>query len=383
MLLHSNQSYLRVTINLVVNGILRCGRKRLLPVCVVSWLLWLAMGPAAPKAAALSMESFALDSIAAWGKFPRFCVGVYQWGDKFFNSYDSTYVQGSGKRWNVKMKLDSWFDQYDFRLIDGYRMEMASRPSTTLGFYITYMAVSVGYDLNLSKYFTGAERTRQRFNFQFNCSLFALEFQTMQNDIGTTISRMGMPDDIKRTDIKFHGINTRQWQLDMYYFFNHRHYSQAAAFYYSKIQVKSSGSLYAGLSFWNQRFDFDFRSLEGELFRNLPETWNYLYNVKNMNYALKVGYAYNWVFHKVWCLGVSVSPMIGLRKGSVNRPGERHTSFALSNQMRASIVYNLNKRWFFGLVGRYDAGLIYDKEHSLLTGMLTAEMSAGFRFDLW
>ena len=119
MLLHSNQSYLRVTINLVVNGILRCGRKRLLPVCVVSWLLWLAMGPAAPKAAALSMESFALDSIAAWGKFPRFCVGVYQWGDKFFNSYDSTYVQGSGKRWNVKMKLDSWFDQYDFRLIDG------------------------------------------------------------------------------------------------------------------------------------------------------------------------------------------------------------------------------------------------------------------------
>ena len=51
--------------------------------------------------------------------------------------------------------------------------------------------------------------------------------------------------------------------------------------------------------------------------------------------------------------------------------------------MRASIVYNLNKRWFFGLVGRYDAGLIYDKEHSLLTGMLTAEMSAGFRFDLW
>ncbi len=147
--------------------------------------------------------------------------------------------------------------------------------------------------------------------------------------------------------------------------------------------MKSSGSLYAGLSFWNQRFDFDVRSLAGELFRNLPETWNYLDNVKNMHSALKVGYAYNWVFHKGWCLGVSVSPMIGLRKGSVNRPGERHTSFALSNQMRASIVYNLNKRWFFGLVGRYDAGLIYDKEHSLLTGMLTAEMSAGFRFDLW
>ena len=52
--------------------------------------------------------SFALDSIAEWGKFPRFCVNVYRWGDKFFNSYDSTYVQGSGKRWNIKLKGDSW-----------------------------------------------------------------------------------------------------------------------------------------------------------------------------------------------------------------------------------------------------------------------------------
>ncbi|MGM9872585.1 MAG: hypothetical protein ACI30X_03930, partial [Muribaculaceae bacterium] len=40
-----------------------------------------------------SAFSLALDSIAEWGKFPRFCIDVYRWGDKFFNSYDSTYVK--------------------------------------------------------------------------------------------------------------------------------------------------------------------------------------------------------------------------------------------------------------------------------------------------
>ena len=29
-----------------------------------------------------------LDSIAAWGKFPRFCINTYRWGDRFFNGYD-------------------------------------------------------------------------------------------------------------------------------------------------------------------------------------------------------------------------------------------------------------------------------------------------------
>ncbi len=36
--------------------------------------------------------SLALDSIREWGKFPNFCVDVYRWGDRFFNTYDSAYV---------------------------------------------------------------------------------------------------------------------------------------------------------------------------------------------------------------------------------------------------------------------------------------------------
>ena len=77
-------------------------------------LLCMLISPA--KASALGLD---LDSIAAWGKFPRFCVNTYRWGDRFFNTYDSLYVQGTGKKFNIKFKVDSWSDLYNFRLDDG------------------------------------------------------------------------------------------------------------------------------------------------------------------------------------------------------------------------------------------------------------------------
>ncbi len=356
--------------------------RKLLPLFVVAIALMWGMFGSAPRAQAISMETFSLDSISQWGKFPKLCIDVYRWGDKFFNSYDSTYVQGSGKRWNIKMRANSWSDTYNLQVVDGYRMSMISQPSTTAGFYLTYMAVSVGYDVDMNKMFGSAEKARQRWNLQFNCSLFAVEFQAMKNDVGTTVTRFGMPGETKRYHERFPGVNNSMWQLDTYYFFNHKHYSQAAAFYYSKIQQKSSGSLYAGLSFSKQKYRFDFStlSIDGQ---PLTSPWNDNYDVENMNYALKIGYGYNWVFRRGWCLGVSEAPIIGIRHGWVNRPGERGLSFAFSNQLRASLIYNYHKRWFFGLVGQWDAGLVYDKEHTMMASNVSGEISVGYRFDLW
>lgn len=345
-------------------------------------ILFVAMfGIASPCCHSLSFE---LDSIAQWGKFPRFCVNTYRWGDRFFNTYDSTYVKGSGKRFNVKLKGDSWFDSYNFRFDNGYKLDMFSSPSTTMGLYLTYMAVSVGYDMNIGKYFNGGQRARKRFNLQFNCSLFALEYYTSSNDIGTRITRMGHAGAMDRKDVDFMGINTSQWGVDLYYFFNHKNYSQAAAFYYSKIQVRSSGSFFAGLSFWGQKYDFDFSEImNSEQAPQLPSSWGNNYIVKNKNYGVKFGYAYNWVFHRGWCMGTSVAPVIGLRDGYINNPSDVHTTFAMSSQVKMSLVYNYKTKWFFGGVARWDAGLAYDKEHTLLSGNLSLELSAGFRFDFW
>ncbi len=344
-----------------------------------AFLFFVAFFAASPATSAISFD---LDSIAAWGKFPRFCVNVYRWGDKFFNSYDSTYVESTGKRWNIRMKSDAWADAYDFRLDNRYRMEMLSTPSTSLGFYLSYMAVSVGYDVNVSKYFTGNDKVRKRFNFQFNCSLFAAEVYSVVNDVGTTIRRMGMPGEVEKIRLDFSGINNKALEIDLYYFFNHKHYSQAAAFSYSKIQRKSSGSMYAGLSYLAEDYHFDFSSLP-EADTEIPSDWDHNYRVSSKTYAVKFGYAYNWVFCRGWCLGVSESPVIGVRKGHINHPGEKGTTFSLSNRFKIGIVYNLKKRWFFGLSGNAMTGIINDPEHTLIANTLSAEASIGFRFNLW
>lgn len=346
----------------------------------VFWLVLLAGGSQHASA-----EFLSLDTIASWGKFPRFCVNTYRWGDHFFNNYDSTYVQGSGYRFNIKFKTDSWLDKYDFRFTNDYRMGFHSRPSTSMGLWLTYMAVSVGYDMNVSKFFNADTGARKRFNFQFNCSLFGAEFYTINDDSYMTIDRIGHPDESLKVDIPFHGFHSESWGVNLYYFFNHRHYSQAAAFSYSKIQVKSSGSLYAGFSYWSQRYDMDFANVFDEQPESniLPADWDYHYRVKNKNYALKIGYAYNWVFRRGWCLGISEAPTIGIRTGYIIDFSRQRTTFSLNNRIKISLIYNHNKRWFFGIIGNVDTNLVYDKQHTFLANNISMEASAGFRFNLW
>lgn len=359
------------------------GQRSRLAAFLTGAAIWLAMLIAGGQQA--SAEFLNLDTIASWGKFPRFCINTYRWGDHFFNNYDSTYVQGSGYRFNIKFKTDSWLDAYDFRFTNDYRMGFDSRPSTSMGLWLTYMAVSVGYDMNVSKFFNADIGARKRFNFQFNCSLFGAEFYTIRDDSHMTIDRLGYPEESRRVDIPFHGFHSDSWGLNFYYFFNHRQYSQAAAFSYSKIQVKSSGSLYAGFSYWQQNYDMNFTGVFDDQPESnvLPPDWDNHYRVGNKNYAIKIGYAYNWVFRKGWLLGVSETPTIGIRDGYITDMSSQRTSFSLSNRIKLSLIYNHDKRWFFGVVGNVDTNIVYDKAHTFLANNISLEASAGFRFNIW
>jgi len=83
--------------------------------------------------------SFNLDSIAEWGKFPRFVVNTYRWGDTFFNGYDTTFVKSTGYKFNAKLTTESWADGYSFLLPNDKYIYMLSEPSTSAGVYLTYV----------------------------------------------------------------------------------------------------------------------------------------------------------------------------------------------------------------------------------------------------
>lgn len=329
--------------------------------------------------------SFNLDSIAEWGKFPRFCVNVYHWGDKFFNTYDSAYVVGTGTKFNVKLTADSWLDYYHFVITDPNNIkpskyvDLISRPSTSVGVHLTYLAVSVGYDINLSSLFRGEKVARQRYQFGFNCALFSFEAYKEINDVGTRMTRFG---DMRHLNIPFNGMHSNSWGIDLYYFFNNKRYSQAAAFSYSKIQRRSQGSFYAGLSVYSQNYDFNFSGLDSHFLSQLPSEWeNYHYVTNTQNYGIRVGYAYNWVFLKHMLLGASISPTIGLKHGKVNSDIEK-TSFSLFNHAKLSVVWNAG-RWFAGAIFSADTAIVSDRQSTFMGNDLTFTAAVGYRFNLW
>ncbi len=323
--------------------------------------------------------SFALDSIAAWGKFPNFCIKTYRWGDKFFNGYDSTYVKGTGYKMNVKLRTNSWFDNNHFLVDWNHPLIMRSPSVNTIGFDVTYLAVSIGYDFNINKFFGGADRRKSKFNFDFTCALFTASLYSIKNDVGMNIRRIG---DIKHLNVPFSGVNTSSWGVDAVYFFNHKRFSYAAAFSFSRLQLRSQGSFFIGLSYNNRDLKFDFTQFPTELASHLPDVWkDAKVQVKEQTYGIKGGYAYNWVPNKHITVGVSEALIPSLSHGEQTsvEPGE---SFRIYNRLNLACVWN-NNRWFAGIVGKSDVAIVHDSKNILANSLYSVEIKVGWRFNLW
>ncbi len=328
--------------------------------------------------------SFALDSIAEWGAFPRFVVKTYRWGDDFFNGYDTTYVEGTGYKFNAKAKSDSWVNTYRFYLPNNVNMSMRSDPSTSIGAYLTYLAVSAGYDKNVSRFFgSNNEKAREQFSFGFSCMLFSFDMQFVKNTGGVKINSFGSPGHNINPNLAFDGLESTLFGFDAYYFFNHKKYSQAAAFNFSRIQLKSQGSWFAGVSFYNQNFNFNFADLPDYMRDALPSSWdNFSYVANTKNIALKGGYGYNFLFSPNWLFAVSESPSVGLKIGKINSLQKTTTTPTFSNQLKMSVVWN-NKQWFAGIVGNINTAIVNDESAAFENSIFTADISFGYRFNLW
>ena len=321
-----------------------------------------------------------LDSIATWGKFPKLCIDVYRWGDRTFNTYNSNYVVGTGKKWNIKLKNNNWLDYYAFDLGDNddQDIRMMSDLCSTVGVSLTYMAVSVGYDINVTKLFNGIQGVRKKWEFQFCCSLLALDAHFSQNTGATRITRMGAQTG---KSIPFTGIDNKSAGVEAYYFFNNKKYSQAAAYNYSKLQLRSAGSFIAGFSFNYQDVKFNFRELDDNYFYQLQSEWqrNPIYYLKSTIYSLVLGYGYNAVMGKHWIYNITVSPTVGIRYGLNENANSHKTRLGLGNIAKMAFTYN-SGRFFASIFTRWDISILSEKKDSFVNSFATFNVLGGFRF---
>lgn len=315
-------------------------------------------------------------------RFPQFCLKVYNWGDKTFNSYDPAYVRSTGKNWKFLVKCDAWNQsfRYVFDLFNHDNVEVRSKMNVDLGMTIQFMAVGLTYTRAMDESIYGKKNKRNTFEFSFTCSRFSLEALSRHTSGGAYIDKYGSYD--KGTDflrMPFEGLETSTTQVTGFYFFNHQRYSQSAAYAYSKYQLRSAGSWLGGLQWAHRKVIMDFSDLPDDMKEANPEfplinTFDY------KEYALVGGYAYNWVLNKHFLFNITLMPFVGYRRSQLHTEHRRTRELVSAGALgRTSLTYN-NGMLFVGLVGKFNGGFILNRHYSLFNSTQTGNFIIGLRF---
>ncbi len=326
------------------------------------------------KEGRLSMQ----DTTVEWPKFLEFCVGVYNWGDEFFNGTDHEYVVGTGRRWKVRLVNDNWTDAYSMELGQDMKIQMLSEPYSNAGIYLQYMAVSIGYNIDLTNVIGNRPINHKKMNFGFSCARFNAELTYSENTGGTYLRTFGDYDHGRFFKKFFPGLVMRNLTVDAYYFFNNRRYSYGAAYGFAKIQKRSAGSIIAGFSYAYQDVDMDLSLLPPELlpYLTIPERdYKFRYN----DYSLLVGYGYNFVVSPHVLINLTALPAIGINHSYEDSVDGASNLLSVGIRARGSVTYNI-KDFFLGGSIKFDGHWYNSSAYSFFSSLIPFSITAGVRF---
>lgn len=317
------------------------------------------------------------DKNVEWPRFMRFCLGIYHWGDEFFNGFDTTYVVGTGRRWKARLTTDIWTDSYQLKVGNRKPILMLSHGVIHSGAYLQFMAVSLGYQIDMTNVIWNRPIDNRRLTFGFGCGLFSIDLAYTENDGGTYLKRFGDYNDGKQINIFFPGLKMKTFETDAYFFFNHRKYSQVAAYGFGRYQKKRAGSLLLGFSYVAQNINMDFNDLEEPMLEYVGQGNEYL-KFDYYNYNFLVGYAYNWPVKNHFLFNVTALPAVGWNH-RVTQIGTKSTLFSIGIRGQAGVTYN-NGDFFAGLSGKVSGQFYYSHGSQLFSSIITGQLTFGVRF---
>ncbi|MDE6165619.1 MAG: DUF4421 family protein, partial [Muribaculaceae bacterium] len=97
------------------------------------------------------------DPRISYPRFPKFCLKVYNWGDRVFNHYDPAYVRSTGKNWKLTLDATGSMQSYGYLFdLPGQKtgegkIRVRSNIGYDAGVHLSFMAVSIGYTWNMNK----------------------------------------------------------------------------------------------------------------------------------------------------------------------------------------------------------------------------------------
>ena len=184
-------------------------------------------------------------------------------------------------------------------------------------------------------------------------------------------------------------MHTHTLAVNAYYVFNYRHFSYPAAFSLSTVQLRSAGSWLLGARYDNQALHFDAQKTEAFFKTISPQAQLNealrIDKIKYRQFAVSLGYAYNWVPWRGWLLCVSAAPALGYKY-------QRGETFSTQTLRRNIENFQFDCIFRLGLVrtnGIYYAGLstvsyLYDyrlDNFRLLNSIHYIQLYVGFNFS--
>lgn len=318
------------------------------------------------------------DTTIVYPKFIKFCLDVYKWGDKFFNSYDPEYVVGTGKRWKARVVNDNWVDSYMMTFPEKMKMQMLSNVYANIGAYIQYMAVSMGYTYDMGNITNRHAMDHKKMEFGFNCALFDIELYYHENTGGTYLRKFGDYHDGAYIKERFPGLELYTFGLDAIYYFNNKRYSHGAAYNFSKFQKKSQGSLAIGFSHSNIKLNFDFTKLPLNLLPYLTiPVRNYFFHYNS--YAIAIGYGFNWVIKPRLLFNATLTPSIGITHCYEDSLEGAKWMPSMNVAGRSSLTYNFGNFFLSGIF-RFNGHWYKSGTYSLFSSIQNFSANVGIRF---
>ncbi len=287
---------------------------------------------------------------------------------KNLNQVDSLYITPQLYEYALMLQNTTTFESFTISSLgeDRQSLEFAPKPTFRLGGYFGWRWLFLGYTFDMGRLLGHKSASQQ--NTEIDLSIYTskigidLYYRNTGNAFRCKNLNSLFSADSPRPDglsDNFDGLNIQMRGFNIYYIFNHHHFSYPAAFSQSTVQRRSCGSFQLGFSFTHHRVSLDDSQFDERLTPYLDESM-FFETVKYNDYELNFGYAYNWVFAKNCLLGVSLSPGLAYNAtyyyaqsedGTLSEkqrfPDFRLNKLHLDFISRFGLVYN-NTRYFAG-----------------------------------
>lgn len=304
--------------------------------------------------------------------------------------YDTAYIRPPKFYYTLMMQESANFEQYTLRSLGEERQVLRFAPdhSHRLGAYFGWHGLFLGASVNTDELFSKRKPSNKKTEYFFNLygNKVGADFfyRCTGNDFKIRHTD-GFFDKNKEKDFNgtdFNGLKVRSMGFNVYYVFNHKHFSYPAAYSQTTVQKISRGTLVGGISWSQHHLDFNHHLLPAPICSVLSDDLKFK-QVKYTDFNLNFGYAFNWVFADNWLLAVALTPAIAYKASRItiesSTYNQRYHNINFDFITRAGLVYN-NQRFFAGASTVAHVYQYYQKNFALTNNFGILNIYAGLNF---